>query len=80
MAALRLISQAARRVPRNVQVLRRGYAEVSDKIGLSLVLPHQVRSRWRIDARMVVLIVFCLTLGLVRLGRGCAGEHCGGNR
>ncbi|KLO14285.1 ATP-synthase delta-subunit [Schizopora paradoxa] len=41
MAALRLIAQAARRAPRNVQVLRRGYADVSDKIGLSLVLPHQ---------------------------------------
>ena len=43
MAALRLIAQAARRAPRSAHVLRRGYADVSDKIGLSLVLPHQVR-------------------------------------
>lgn len=42
MASLRLLSIAARRVP--VLVTRRGYAEVSDKLKLSLVLPHQVRS------------------------------------
>lgn len=45
MSALRLVSAAARRVPRaSVSLQRRGYAEaVSDKIKLSLVLPHQVR-------------------------------------
>ncbi|THH15638.1 hypothetical protein EW146_g4863 [Bondarzewia mesenterica] len=42
MSALRLLSSAARRAPRASSTLgRRGYAEVSDKIKLSLVLPHQ---------------------------------------
>ncbi|KAL5485243.1 ATP16 [Sanghuangporus weigelae] len=42
MSALRLISCAARSVPRATFALqRRGYAEVADKIKLSLVLPHQ---------------------------------------
>ncbi|KAI5123917.1 hypothetical protein M0805_006335 [Coniferiporia weirii] len=42
MSALRFVSTAARRVPRAASALqRRGYAEVSDKIKLSLVLPHQ---------------------------------------
>lgn len=45
MSALRLVSAAARRAPpATVSLQRRGYAEaVSDKIKLSLVLPHQVR-------------------------------------
>ena len=43
MSALRLVSAAARRAPAAVTLGRRGYAEVSDKIKLSLVLPHQVR-------------------------------------
>ncbi|KAG8213941.1 F1 complex, delta/epsilon subunit of ATPase [Butyriboletus roseoflavus] len=38
MSALRLISSAAKRAP---SLQRRGYAEVADKIKLSLVLPHQ---------------------------------------
>ncbi|KAI0048168.1 epsilon subunit of F1F0-ATP synthase N-terminal domain-containing protein [Auriscalpium vulgare] len=41
MSALRLVSSAARRAPRTVTLGRRGYAEVTDKIKLSLVLPHQ---------------------------------------
>ena len=40
MSALRLASSAARRVPTTLG--RRGYAEIADKIKLSLVLPHQV--------------------------------------
>lgn len=45
MSALRLVSAAARRAPRaTISLQRRGYAEAaSDKIKLSLVLPHQVR-------------------------------------
>lgn len=42
MSALRLVSSAARSAPRATFALqRRGYAEVADKIKLSLVLPHQ---------------------------------------
>lgn len=43
MSALRLVSSVARRGPGSFVLGRRGYAEVSDKIKLSLVLPHQVR-------------------------------------
>ncbi|KAG9316628.1 F1 complex, delta/epsilon subunit of ATPase [Chiua virens] len=41
MSALRLLSSAAKRVPSTLTLQRRGYAEVADKIKLSLVLPHQ---------------------------------------
>ncbi|EPT04534.1 hypothetical protein FOMPIDRAFT_1021792 [Fomitopsis schrenkii] len=41
MSALRLVSAAARRAPRSFATGRRGYAEVADKIKLSLALPHQ---------------------------------------
>ncbi|KAF4567621.1 delta subunit of the central stalk of mitochondrial F1F0 ATP synthase, atp16 [Pleurotus pulmonarius] len=41
MSSLRLVSAAARRVPSSFGIARRGYAEASDKIKLSLVLPHQ---------------------------------------
>ncbi|KAK7676866.1 hypothetical protein QCA50_009492 [Cerrena zonata] len=41
MSALRLLSTAGRRVPKTLPLGRRGYAEVADKIKLSLVLPHQ---------------------------------------
>ncbi|KAI9067412.1 epsilon subunit of F1F0-ATP synthase N-terminal domain-containing protein [Trametes sanguinea] len=41
MSALRLVTAAARRAPRNFALGRRGYAEAADKINLSLVLPHQ---------------------------------------
>ncbi|KAI0744221.1 epsilon subunit of F1F0-ATP synthase N-terminal domain-containing protein [Daedaleopsis nitida] len=41
MSALRLVTAAARRAPRNFALGRRGYAEAADKISLSLVLPHQ---------------------------------------
>ena len=42
MSVLRLVSSTARRSPRSLALGRRGYAEVADKIKLSLVLPHQV--------------------------------------
>lgn len=42
MASLRLLGSAARRALR-VPLGRRGYAEASDKIQLTLVLPHQVK-------------------------------------
>lgn len=45
MSVLRLVSFAARRSPRSLTLGRRGYAEVTDKIKLSLVLPHQVRGQ-----------------------------------
>ncbi|CAL1707265.1 unnamed protein product [Somion occarium] len=41
MSALRLLSSAGRRAPKALSLGRRGYAEVADKIKLSLVLPHQ---------------------------------------
>ncbi|KAI0930159.1 hypothetical protein AcW1_008913 [Taiwanofungus camphoratus] len=41
MSTLRIVSSAARRAPRTFALGRRGYAEVADKIKLSLVLPHQ---------------------------------------
>ncbi|KAJ8486865.1 hypothetical protein ONZ45_g8068 [Pleurotus djamor] len=41
MSSLRLLQTAARRAPSSFVAARRGYAEVSDKIKLSLVLPHQ---------------------------------------
>ncbi|KAH9176547.1 epsilon subunit of F1F0-ATP synthase N-terminal domain-containing protein [Lactarius sanguifluus] len=41
MSVLRLVSSAARRSPRSLALGRRGYAEATDKIKLSLVLPHQ---------------------------------------
>ena len=48
MSALRLLSTVSRSAPRALAAGRRGYAEaVSDKIKLSLVLPHQVRSARR---------------------------------
>ncbi|KAJ7471774.1 epsilon subunit of F1F0-ATP synthase N-terminal domain-containing protein [Mycena latifolia] len=40
MSSLRLLASAARRAP-TLALGRRGYAEVSDKIKLTLVLPHQ---------------------------------------
>ena len=48
MSALRVTRAAARAriAPIRAQVQRRGYADaVSDKIKLSLALPHQVRER-----------------------------------
>ncbi|KAH9083645.1 epsilon subunit of F1F0-ATP synthase N-terminal domain-containing protein [Lactarius deliciosus] len=41
MSVLRLVSSATRRSPRSLALGRRGYAEATDKIKLSLVLPHQ---------------------------------------
>ncbi|OCH87041.1 epsilon subunit of F1F0-ATP synthase N-terminal domain-containing protein [Obba rivulosa] len=41
MSALRLLSSAARRAPAAFATGRRGYADVADKLKLSLVLPHQ---------------------------------------
>ena len=40
-SALRLLSSAVPYTPKSVPFGRRGYAEVADKIKLSLVLPHQ---------------------------------------
>ena len=45
MSALRLVSSVARRAPRSSILGRRGYAEATDKIKLSLVLPHEARIR-----------------------------------
>ncbi|KAL0577021.1 delta subunit of the central stalk of mitochondrial F1F0 ATP synthase, atp16 [Marasmius crinis-equi] len=41
MASLRLITSAARRAPSAFTLARRGYAEATDKIKLSMALPHQ---------------------------------------
>ncbi|KAJ3934895.1 MAG: F1 complex, delta/epsilon subunit of ATPase [Lentinula lateritia] len=41
MASLRLATSAARRAPSLIRVAQRGYAEASDKIQLSMALPHQ---------------------------------------
>ncbi|KAJ3880555.1 F1 complex, delta/epsilon subunit of ATPase [Lentinula edodes] len=41
MASLRLVTSAARRAPSLIRVAQRGYAEASDKIQLSMALPHQ---------------------------------------
>lgn len=56
MSALRLLSSAAKRAPSALSFQRRGYAEVSDKIKLSLVLPHQVCHHWLAPA---FLTSFC---------------------
>jgi hypothetical protein len=42
MSSLRLLASAARRATTNAAYARRGYAEVSDKLKLSLALPHKV--------------------------------------
>ncbi|KAJ3811470.1 F1 complex, delta/epsilon subunit of ATPase [Lentinula lateritia] len=41
MASFRLATSAARRAPSFIRVAQRGYAEASDKIQLSMALPHQ---------------------------------------
>ncbi|KAJ6602543.1 epsilon subunit of F1F0-ATP synthase N-terminal domain-containing protein [Mycena vulgaris] len=41
MSSLRLLASAARRAPSALALGRRGYAEATDKIKLTLVLPHQ---------------------------------------
>ncbi|KAJ3866629.1 ATP synthase [Lentinula novae-zelandiae] len=41
MASLRLVTSAARRAPSLLRVAQRGYAEASDKIQLSMALPHE---------------------------------------
>lgn len=41
MSSLRLLSSAARRASKTLTLGRRGYAEVSDKLKLSLALPHE---------------------------------------
>ncbi|PFH53756.1 hypothetical protein AMATHDRAFT_54252 [Amanita thiersii Skay4041] len=41
MSSLRLLTSAARRASTRVALGRRGYAEVTDKLKLSLVLPHE---------------------------------------
>ena len=42
MSAIRLLRLATRRAT-TFSLARRGYADVSDKLNLSLALPHQVR-------------------------------------
>ena len=42
MAALRLVSAASRRVAVKLPLGRRGYAEATDKIKFSMVLPTMV--------------------------------------
>lgn len=72
MSALRLLSQASRRAaaPAPRVLGRRGYAEVADKIKLSLVLPHQVRlTRSTRDFDFVVLtFLTCFALGILHFG------------
>ncbi|KAF5351760.1 hypothetical protein D9756_007618 [Leucocoprinus leucothites] len=41
MSSLRLLSSTARRATASFALARRGYAEISDKLKLSLALPHQ---------------------------------------
>ncbi|KAF8629405.1 hypothetical protein AX15_003459 [Amanita polypyramis BW_CC] len=41
MSSLRLLASTARQASKNFALGRRGYAEVSDKLKLSLVLPHE---------------------------------------
>ncbi|XP_006460755.1 ATP16 delta subunit of the central stalk of mitochondrial F1F0 ATP synthase [Agaricus bisporus var. bisporus H97] len=41
MSSLRLLASAARRATTHVAYTRRGYAEISDKLKLSLALPHK---------------------------------------
>ncbi|KAF8894102.1 F1 complex, delta/epsilon subunit of ATPase [Infundibulicybe gibba] len=41
MSSLRLVSTVARRAPSTFHILKRGYAEATDKLKLSMVLPHQ---------------------------------------
>ncbi|EKM80632.1 ATP16 delta subunit of the central stalk of mitochondrial F1F0 ATP synthase [Agaricus bisporus var. burnettii JB137-S8] len=41
MSSLRLLASAARRATTHVAYARRGYAEISDKLKLSLALPHK---------------------------------------
>jgi hypothetical protein len=45
MSSLRLLSSAARRATNSFALARRGYAEVSDKLKLTLALPHKVHYR-----------------------------------
>lgn len=70
MSSFRLLSAAARTAPRVLG--RRGYAEAaSDKLKLSLVLPHKVCTEPALETR-VVLTLFVVDLLLPGC---CAGEH-----
>ena len=46
MSTLRLLTSATRRASTTLALGRRGYAEVNDKLKLSLVLPHEVWSSY----------------------------------
>ncbi|KAI0305674.1 epsilon subunit of F1F0-ATP synthase N-terminal domain-containing protein [Multifurca ochricompacta] len=66
MSALRLISSVARRrVPPSLTLGRRGYAEATDKINLSLVLPHQVRNLHSTDVVQVNLAAATGDMGIL---------------
>ena len=69
MSALRLVTSAARRAPRNFALGRRGYAEAADKINLSLVLPHQVRLPATTASPFLYIIAGFLTGSCTRLNR-----------
>ena len=56
MSALRLVSAVGRRAPRAFPIGRRGYAAAADKIKLSLVLPHEVRSTLNTIAYPLILM------------------------
>jgi F-type H+-transporting ATPase subunit delta len=81
MSALRLVSSVARRAPGSLVLGRRGYAEVSDKIKLSLVLPHQVRLH---DIPISLLSCPSITpmrlVGHLHLDRCCAGQPVSSHR
>ena len=69
MSALRLVTSAARRAPRNFALGRRGYAEAADKINLSLVLPHQVRLPATTASPFLRILAGFLTESCTRLNR-----------
>jgi len=70
MASLRLIASAARRAPSTIAVARRGYAEASDKIKLSMALPHQVRRpNSRLSCHAHPLLVH------LQFHRRCSSKH-----
>ena len=51
MSSFRLLSSVARRAP-SFALGRRGYADVSDKLKLTFVLPHKVSAALRFRAEL----------------------------
>lgn len=79
MSALRLVSNIARTAPRAFAA-RRGYAEAaaaaSDKIKLSLVLPHEVH--FIMSSSCASVIEYggsCVSVGPFLVCGRCAGQH-----